>query len=91
MKIVKGGPAAETEQALKNMGEILKEAGSSYDDVVKTTVLLASIKDFAEVNKVYSKYFSSGLPARACFAVKELPAGALIEIDAVAICPTKCK
>ena len=77
---------AQTDQALKNMGEVLKAGGCSYDDVVKTTVLLADMKDFAAVNGVYSKYFSSNPPARSAFAVRELPLGAKIEIECIASC-----
>ena len=74
----------QTDQALKNMGEILKAGGCTFDDVVKTTVLLADIKDFAAVNGVYSKYFSSDPPARSAFAVRELPLGAKVEIECIA-------
>jgi reactive intermediate/imine deaminase len=77
---------AQTDQALKNMGEILKAGGCTFDDVVKTTVLLADIKDFAAVNGVYSKYFSSDPPARSAFAVRELPLGAKVEIECIASC-----
>ncbi|QDZ18948.1 putative reactive intermediate/imine deaminase [Chloropicon primus] len=74
----------QTDQALKNMGEILKAGGCSFDDVVKTTVLLADIKDFAAVNGVYAKYFPSNPPARSAFAVRELPLGAKVEIECIA-------
>jgi 2-iminobutanoate/2-iminopropanoate deaminase len=69
---------------LKNLDAILKAAGTSPDKVVKTTVLLANIEDWPEVNKVYAKYFPDAPPARAAYAVKALPMGALVEIEAIA-------
>lgn len=75
----------QTEQSLKNVGAILAEAGFGYEDVVKTTVLLADIADFAPMNEVYSKYFKTDCPARAAFAVKDLPKGARVEIEAIAV------
>lgn len=77
--------AGQTEQVMKNLGAILTAAGTSYDKVVKTTILLADMSDFATVNEIYGKYFPSNPPARATFAVKGLPLGALVEIDAVAL------
>jgi len=74
----------QTEQSLKNLGAILEQAGYSFADVVKTTVLLADIADFAPMNEVYAKYFEGDCPARAAFAVRDLPKGALVEIEAVA-------
>ncbi|CAG5131807.1 unnamed protein product [Candidula unifasciata] len=85
MEIVSGGAVAETEQVLKNLGSILEAAGSSYDKVVKTTVLLKNISDYAAVNDVYAKYFSGSKPARAAFQVAALPKGASVEIEAVAV------
>lgn len=76
--------AGQTEQSLKNIGAILAQAGYGYEDVVKTTVLLADIADFAAMNEVYARFFNGGCPARAAFAVKDLPKGALVEIEAVA-------
>lgn len=76
--------AGQTEQSLKNIGAILAQAGYSFEDVVQTTVLLHSIADFAAMNQVYGQYFSGNCPARAAFAVKDLPKGALVEIAAVA-------
>ena len=78
--------AGQTEQSLKNIGAILAAAGCGYANVVKTTVLLADIADFGAMNEVYAKYFVSDAPARAAFAVKDLPKGALVEIEAVAVC-----
>ncbi len=77
---------SQTEQSLKNVEAILKEAGSSLDKVLKTTCLLADISDFAPMNEVYSSFFSKDCPARAAFAVKDLPKGALVEIEVVAVC-----
>jgi 2-iminobutanoate/2-iminopropanoate deaminase len=79
------GVEEQTEQALKNMGKILEASGSDYSKVVKTTILLASMDDFATVNKVYAKFFTTDpKPARATFAVKTLPKNALVEIEAIA-------
>ena len=79
-----GAFAAEDIQG-QNVGAILAEAGFGYEDVVKTTVLLADIADFAPMNEVYSKYFKTDCPARAAFAVKDLPKGARVEIEAIAV------
>jgi len=84
-ELVPGGVEAETDQSLKNIESILKKAGIDYNNVVKTTVLLADINDWPKVNTLYQKYFSSHCPARAAYAVKELPKGARIEIEAVAV------
>ena len=75
----------QTEQSLKHVGAILAEAGFGYEDVVKTTVLLADIAAFAPMNEVYSKYFKTDCPARAAFAEKDLPKGARVEIEAIAV------
>lgn len=75
----------QSRQALKNVGAILKEAGLSYGDVVKTTVLLADIADFAAMNAVYAEFFTEDKPARACFQVAALPMGVKVEIEAVAV------
>lgn len=77
--------AGQTEQSLKNIGAILAGAGFGYADVVKTTVLLHDIADFGAMNEVYARYFTEHRPARAAFAVKALPKGALVEIEAVAV------
>ena len=79
------GIEAQTRQSLDNLGHILREAGYDYSNVVKTTVLLQSIGDFAAMNAVYAGYFTSEMPARFCFEVAALPMGALVEIDAVAV------
>ena len=74
----------QSRQALKNVGAILAEAGMTYDNVVKTTVLLADIADFAAMNAVYAEFFTGDKPARACFQVAALPMGVKIEIEAIA-------
>ena len=81
-----GDISKETEQVLANAGAILEEAGATFGDVVKTTILLADINDFAAMNEVYATAFeeSGNKPARATFAVKDLPKGAKVEIEWVA-------
>jgi 2-iminobutanoate/2-iminopropanoate deaminase len=74
----------QAEQACKNVGEILKASGLGFEDVIKTTCFLADIKDFAQFNAVYAKYFTSK-PARSCVAVKDIPKGALCEIEITAV------
>ena len=74
----------QTKQSLTNVKNILEAAGYALTDVVKTTVLLADIADFAAMNAVYAEFFTENCPARACFAVKDLPKGALVEIEAIA-------
>ena len=76
---------AQTAQSLENLGAILEADGCSFANVVKTTVLLADINDFAAMNGVYAKYFTENLPARVCFQVAALPMGAKVEIDAIAV------
>ena len=77
------GIAAQAEWSCKNVSAILEAAGSGLDKVVKTTCFLANMSDFAAFNEVYAKYFTSK-PARSCVAVKDLPKGALCEIEAIA-------
>ena len=79
------GIEAQTRQSLTNLGHILAEAGYGFEHVVKTTVLLQHIADFAAMNAVYAEFFTSDMPARICFEVAALPMGALVEIDAVAV------
>ncbi len=74
----------QAEQVMKNVGEILKEAGTDYEKVVKTTCFLAEMSDFAAFNSVYEKYFT-GKPARSCVAVKELPKNVLCEVEVIAV------
>ena len=78
------GIAAQADQSCKNVGAILKAAGSGYDKVFKTTCFLAEMADFAAFNEVYAKYFTSK-PARSWVAVKDLPKGVLCEIEAIAV------
>lgn len=75
--------AGQTEQSCKNVAALLQAAGTSIDKVVKTVCFLADIKDFAAFNEVYAKYFTSS-PARSCVAVKDIPKGCLVEIEAIA-------
>ena len=79
------GIEAQTRRALENISAILAEAGYALSDVVKTTVLLQDIGDFAAMNGVYATYFTGALPARVCYEVARLPMGARVEIDAVAV------
>ena len=81
-----GEVEAQTRQSLTNIKSILEQAGSGMDKVVKTTVLLADMGDFAAMNGVYAEFFSEPYPARCAFAVKTLPKGALVEIECVAGC-----
>ena len=76
---------SQTEQVFANIQAILTEAGYTFADVVKSTVLLANISDFAAMNAVYAKYYTADCPARAAFAVKDLPLGALVEIETIAV------
>jgi len=78
------GIKAQAEQSLKNIDAILKEAGLTKADVVKTTVFLADMQDFALVNEIYADYFGDSKPARSCFQVSSLPKGGLIEIEVIA-------
>lgn len=82
--IVEGGIREQARRSCINVGEVLKAAGSSYGKVVKTTCFLSDMSDFAEFNKVYEEFFVSA-PARSCVAVKDLPKGALCEIEAIAL------
>ncbi len=83
-KVVEGDITVQTEQVMKNIEAILKEAGYSFSDVVKSTCLLANMEDFKAMNEVYGKYYTENAPARAAFAVKELPLGVLVEIETMA-------
>ncbi|MFI3279145.1 MAG: RidA family protein [Rikenellaceae bacterium] len=82
--LVPEGIEAQARQSLTNVNHILSEAGYSLKDVVKTTVLLASMDDFAAMNGVYASFFTEVLPARVCYQVAKLPLGVLVEIDAIA-------
>lgn len=82
--LVPGGINEQTEQIMKNLEAVLREAGSGFDKVVKTTCFLADIGDFAAFNEIYGKYFT-GKPARSCVAVRSLPKGALAEVEVTAV------
>jgi 2-iminobutanoate/2-iminopropanoate deaminase len=82
---VEGDIAQQTEQVLSNIGAILEAAGSSLDQLVKTTVFLQSLADFAAMNEVYARFAGSTPPARSTVEVAKLPAGALVEIEAIAV------
>ncbi len=83
-EIVGEDAAAQTDRALRNLEAILQAAGSDLARVVRTTVYLVSMDDFAAVNEVYARFFPEAFPARSCVEVSRLPKGALVEIDAVA-------
>lgn len=85
-KLVKGGVQAETRRSMENLRAVLKAAGSDFSRVVKSTLFLADMADFAEVNRVYGEFFASEPPARSTFQVAALPLGARIEIEMVALC-----
>lgn len=84
-KLVEGGITEQTTQVLKNIRAILHAAGYTMDNVVKSTCLLSDMSDFKAMNEVYAQFYTSDQPARAAFAVKGLPLGALIEIETVAV------
>lgn len=79
------GIDAQADQAIGNLCALLKEAGTGTDNVIKTTVFIKDMNDFAKVNEVYSKYFTNDCPARSCVEVARLPKDVLIEIEAIAI------
>jgi len=78
----------QAEQSMKNVGAILAAAGTTFENVVKTTCFLADMADFATFNEIYARYFT-GAPARSCVAVKTLPKGVLCEVEAIAAVPGK--
>ena len=82
--LVDGGIAAQTRRAMENVKNILVAAGLNFSHVVKTTVFLTDMGDFATVNKIYGEYFPSNPPARSCVAVAALPKGALVEVEIIA-------
>lgn len=84
-EFVEGGIKEQTEQVFKNIKAVLSEAGLTMDNIVKTTVLLADIADFAAMNEVYASQFDGTFPARSAFAVRDLPKGALVEIEIIAV------
>lgn len=84
-ELIEGDIAAQTRQVLRNLSAVLEAAGSSLERVVKTTVFLAKLDDFAAMNQVYAEFFPINPPARSTVEVARLPLGALVEIDAVAV------
>lgn len=82
--LVEGDIAAQTHQVLKNLGAVLAEGGYDFEDVVKTTIFLIDMNDFAAVNDEYARFFGGSKPARSTVAVAGLPKGARVEIDAIA-------
>ena len=84
-KLVDGGITEQTHRVMSNLRAVLTAAGASFDNVVRTTIFLADMNDFAAVNEVYGSYFESPAPARACVQVAELPMKARVEIDAIAL------
>lgn len=84
-RLAQGDAAAQAEQVLANLSAVLEAAGSSLDRIVKTTIYLIDMADFAAVNEVYARHFRARPPARSTVAVKALPMGASVEIDAVAL------
>ena len=78
------GVGAQAHCSMKNLGEILHEAGTDYKKVVKTTIFLTDMNDFAVVNKIYESYFGGDFPARSCVQVAKLPLGGLVEVECAA-------
>ena len=85
MEMVEGGVEAQAHKVLQNLAAVLEAAGSSMNDVVKTTMYLADMADFVAVNEIYAGYFSEPFPARSAVQAAALPKGGLVEIDAVAV------
>jgi len=84
-KFVSDDVKEQTKQVFKNIGAILQKAGLGYENIVKATVFLADMNDFAAMNEVYASFFSKDFPARAAFQVVKLPLGAKVEIEAIAV------
>ena len=85
MEIVEGDVKAQTAQSLKNLQAILKEAGADFSNVVKTTVFIKDMNEFAQINQVYAEYFGENKPARACVEVARLPKDVKVEIELIAV------
>jgi 2-iminobutanoate/2-iminopropanoate deaminase len=83
-KMVEGGITEQTEQIFRNINAILSAAGYTFNDVLKSTCFLSDMKDFRAMNEVYAKFYSADQPARSAFAVRDLPLGALVEIETIA-------
>jgi len=84
-KVVEGGIVEQTTQVMKNIEAILDEAGYQFSDVIKSTCLLSDMSNFASMNEIYGSCYKENPPARAAFAVKELPLGVLVEIETIAV------
>ena len=84
-KVVEGGIVEQTKQVMKNIEAILDEAGYSFSDVIKSTCLLSDMSSFASMNEIYGSYYKENPPARAAFAVKELPLSVMVEIETIAV------
>jgi 2-iminobutanoate/2-iminopropanoate deaminase len=87
--LVEGGIEAQTTQVMENIKQVLQAGGSDLDNVIKTTIFMLKMEDFAAVNQIYGKYFTANLPARSCVAVARLPKEALVEIEVIAYCRQK--
>lgn len=83
-EIVEGDVSAQTEQILQNLKEVLSTAGASFENVVKTTVFIKDMNQFAQINEVYKKHFTADFPARSCVEVARLPKDVLVEIECIA-------
>lgn len=84
-KVVEGGIKEQTEQVMKNIGAMLKKAGYTFDDVVKSTCLLSDMDNFKAMNEVYAGYYPDNPPARAAYGVSKLPLGVMVEIETIAM------
>lgn len=84
-QLVEGGIEAETRQALENLKAILEAAGSSLENVIKTTIFVRDLADFAQLNTIYAQYFTSNYPARTTVQAAALPLGAAVEIEAIGV------
>ncbi|GAA0862409.1 Enamine/imine deaminase [uncultured Clostridium sp.] len=85
MEVVEGGAKEQAARSLESLKEILAASGASFNDVVKTTVFISDMNDFAEINEVYASYFGENKPARSCVEVARLPRDVKVEIEAIAI------
>jgi len=87
--LIEGGVEVQTKQVMENLKQILLAGGVNFDNVVKTTIYILNMDDFAAVNKIYEQYFTKNLPARSCVGVASLPKKALVEIEVTAYCQHK--
>lgn len=86
-RLVEGGVAEQARQCLRNIKAVLETVNATPDDIVKTTIYLVNINDFAEVNAIYAEFFTKDYPARSCVAVQALPLSSLVEIEVLAVLP----